>query len=193
MTGLAERRGLFNNALNTFYLRPSGSHAAGGPEPATGLAEQSVLFNNALNTFYLRPSGSLVAVGREPATGLAEQSVLFNNALNTFYLWPSGSHAASDRPGGTNEVFYLTTHSTHFIYGHRDLTQQWAQSQRQAWRNERSVLFNNALNTFYLRPSGSHVAGGPGPVTGLAERKEMFYLSTLSTHFIYCYMVSGIW
>ena len=34
------------------------------------------------------------------------------------------------------EMFYLTTHSTHFIYGYME--------------RERNVLFNDALNTFYL-------------------------------------------
>ena len=36
-------------------------------------------------------------------------------------------------------MFYLTTHSTHFIYGYME--------------RERNVLFNDALNTFYLRLS----------------------------------------
>ena len=36
-------------------------------------------------------------------------------------------------------MFYLTTHSTHFIYG---------------YMGERNVLFNDALNTFYLRLYG---------------------------------------
>ena len=36
-------------------------------------------------------------------------------------------------------MFYLTTHSTHFIYG---------------YMGERNVLFNDALNTFYLRLCG---------------------------------------
>ena len=43
---------------------------------------------------------------------------------------------------------------------------------------EGNVLFNDALNTFYLR---------------LYCRKEMFYLTTHSTHFIYGYMASDIW
>ena len=38
------------------------------------------------------------------------------------------------------EMFYLTTHSTHFIYGYME--------------GERNVLFNDALNTFYLRLYG---------------------------------------
>ena len=47
---------------------------------------------------------------------------LFNDALNTFYLWLYGighmvkDHSDSER--GRKEVFYLTTHSTHFIYGY---------------------------------------------------------------------------
>ena len=58
-------------------------------------------------------------------------------------------------------MFYLTTHSTHFIYAYME------------GGKEGNVLFNDALNTFYLRLYG---------------RKEMFYLTTHSTHFIYCYM-----
>ena len=56
------------------------------------------------------------------------------------------------------EMLYLTTHSTHFIYGYMEGI---------------NALFNDALNTFYLRLYG---------------RKEMFYLTTHSTHFIYGYM-----
>ena len=43
-------------------------------------------------------------------------------------------------------------------------------------RKEGNVLFNDALNTFYLR-----------------GEREMFYLTTHSTHFIYGYMASDIW
>ena len=42
------------------------------------------------------------------------------------------------------------------------------------WK-EGNILFNDALNTFYLQLYG---------------RKEMFYLIMHSTHFIYIYMVS---
>ena len=45
-------------------------------------------------------------------------------------------------------------------------------------RKEGNVLFNDALNTFHLQLYG---------------RKEMFYLTTLSTHFIYGYVASDIW
>ena len=67
---------------------------------------------------------------------------------------------------GRKEMFYLTTHSTHFIYGYME------------GRKEGNVLFNNALNTFYL---------------WLYGMKEMFYLKTHSTHFIYGYMATDIW
>ena len=51
----------------------------------------------------------------------------------------------ADQPGkGEREMFYLTTHSTHFIYGYMERERD----------RERNVLFNNALNTFYLRLYG---------------------------------------
>ena len=58
--------------------------------------EGNVLFNDALNTFYLR------------LYGRKEGNVLFNDIFNTFYL----------RLYGRKEMLYLTTHSTHFIYGY---------------------------------------------------------------------------
>ena len=75
------------------------------------------------------------------------------------------------------EMFYLTMHSTQFIYGYM----------RQVYgkRKEGNILFNDVLNTFYLRLYGvRHMVNG---------RKEIFYLTTHSTHFIYGYMASGIW
>ena len=59
--------------------------------------ERNVLFNDTGNTFYLRLYGVRHMV--------KEGNVLFNDALNTFYLWLYGER----------EMFYLTTHSTHFI------------------------------------------------------------------------------
>ena len=94
-------------------------------------------------------------------------------------------------------------------------------------RKEGNVLFNDALNTFYLRLYGvrhmvkDHSDSEKGnplpphmllfpinskgsfictiPQTGYCftvawnERKEMFYLTTHSTHFIYGYMASDLW
>ena len=50
---------------------------------------------------------------------------------------------------------------------------------------EINVLFNDALNTFYLRLYG---------IRHMVKReREMFYLTMHSTHFIYGYMASDIW
>ena len=51
---------------------------------------------------------------------------------------------------GRKEVFYLTTHSTHFIlrlYGVGHMVKDHSD-------RERNVLFNDALNTFYQRLYG---------------------------------------
>ena len=73
-------------------------------------------------------------------------------------------------------MFYLMTHSTHFIYGYM-ASDIWLRTILIVRERERNVLFNDALNTFYLRLYG---------------RKEMFYLMTHSTHFIYGYMASDM-
>ena len=97
--GRKEGNVLINDALNTFYLR------------LYGRKEGNVLFNDALNTFYLR------------LYGRNEGNVLFNDALNTFYLRLYGvgymvnDHSYSER----KEMFYLTTHLTHFIYDYMAL------------------------------------------------------------------------
>ena len=62
--------------------------------------------------------------------------------------------------------YYLTTHSTHFIYGYMVLLLFLV-----------FFIFNDALNTFYLPLYG-----------GL-----FFNLTMHSTHFIYGYMASDIW
>ena len=48
------------------------------------------------------------------------------------------------------------------------------------YRKKGNVLFNDALNTFYLRLYGR-------------KKEEVFYLMMHSTHFIYGYMASDIW
>ena len=70
----------------------------------------------------------------------------------------------------------------------------------EGWK-EGNVLFNDALNTFYLQLYGvghmvkDHSDSERGnPLLLLQEgKKEMFYLTTHATHFNYCYMVSDIW
>ena len=48
-------------------------------------------------------------------------------------------------------MFYLTTHSTHFIYAYMT-SDIWLRTIQIA--KEGNVLFNDALNTFYLRLYG---------------------------------------
>ena len=51
-------------------------------------------------------------------------------------------------------MFYLTTHSTHFIYGYM-ASDMWLRTILIVRKErERNVLFNDALNTFYLRLYG---------------------------------------
>ena len=100
-----------------------------------------------------------------------EGDVLFNNALNTF------QHILLTL--GRKEMFYFTTHSTHFntFYLHLEgrrcfilrRTQHISTHFTYTWK-EGDVLFNNALNTF------QHILLTLG-------RKEMFYLTMHSTHF----------
>ena len=53
-------------------------------------------------------------------------------------------------------MFYLTTHSTHFIYGYMasDIWLRTILIVRKERERERNVLVNDALNTFYLRLYG---------------------------------------
>ena len=63
-----------------------------------------------------------------------KERFLFNDTLNTFYF-------TEGRKG-----FYLTMHSTHFIYGYMVKDHSDSQSRRK----EGNVLFNDALDTFYF-------------------------------------------
>ena len=99
-------------------------------------------------------------------------------------------------------MFYLTTHSTRFIYGYI-----WKEGNvlfndtlntfylRLYGRKEGNVLFNDALNTFYLRLYGrkeGNVLFNNTFYLRLYGRKEMFYLTTHSTRFIYGYMEGNV-
>ena len=57
--------------------------------------------------YYLK----IYTLGRKE--GRKEGNVLFNDTLNTFYLWLYGRKERK-------EMFYVTTHSTHFIYGYME-------------------------------------------------------------------------
>ena len=57
---------------------------------------------------------------------------------------------------------------------------------------EGNVSFNDAFNTFYVRLYGvGHMVKDHSDSE--RGRKEMFYLTMHSKHFIYGYMVSDIW
>ena len=59
-------------------------------------------------------------------------------------------------------------------------------------RKETNVLFNDAINTFHLRLYGIRHMVKDHSDSKRGER-EMFYLTTHSTHLIYGYMASDIW
>ena len=61
-------------------------------------------------------------------------------------------------------MFYLTTHSTHFIYGYMER------------ERERNVLFNDALNTFYLQLYGE-------------RKREVLFNDALNTFYLRLYGV----
>ena len=50
-------------------------------------------------------------------------------------------------------MFYLMTHSTHFIYGYMAST-ALSVSEWKEGKKEGNVLFNDTLNTFYIRLYG---------------------------------------
>ena len=77
---------------------------------------------------------------------------------------------------GRKEMFYLTMHSTHFIYGVRHMVKDHSHSEIGNPLPPHGLLLLISIK-------GSFMEG----------RKEMFYLTTHSTHFIYCYMASDIW
>ena len=73
-------------------------------------------------------------------------------------------------------MFYLTTHSTHFIYGYMasDIWLRTILIVRKGER-ERNVLFNDVLSTFYLRLYGvSHMVKDHSDSEKGSEREKCF-------------------
>ena len=83
------------------------------------------------------------------------------------------------------EVFYLTTHSTHFIALPHHSGQGVQHARLGGGNKGGSVLFNNALDTFHCTPPPQWT-GRPARSSGGGKqgRREVFYLTTHSTHFI---------
>ena len=79
-------------------------------------------------------------------------------------------------------MFYLTTHSTHFIYGYM-ASDIWLRTIMIARKKTccRHIGYSCLLTARVLLYAPSH------------RQREMFYLTTHSTHFIYGYMASDIW
>ena len=80
-------------------------------------------------------------------------------------------------------MFYLTTHSTHFIYGYIYMYVCMC-----VYIHTHTYTDDVISEMFYLTTNSTHFIYGY-----MEGRKEMFYLTTHSTHFIYGYMASDIW
>ena len=85
-------------------------------------------------------------------------------------------------------MFYLTTHSTHFIYGYMgsDMVKNHSgYSFRLAARVLLYASSHRQDNTYHGRGALAGTRDSPmGPPLFKGRRKKMFYLSTHSTHFI---------
>ena len=81
-------------------------------------------------------------------------------------------------------MFYLTMHSTHFIYGYM------ASDHSDSEKGERNVLFNDALNTFYLWLHGVRhmVKDHSDSEKGERERNVLFN-NALNTFYLRLYGV----
>ena len=141
--------------------------------------ERNVLFNDTLKTFYLWLYGIRHMVkdhsDSEKGNPLPPHMLLLSINSKGSFICIIPQTGERER-----EMFYLTTHSTHFIYGYM-ASDRWlrtilivrketrchhigysyrltarvllyASSHRQ--ERERNVLFNDALNTFYVRIYG---------------------------------------
>ena len=83
-------------------------------------------------------------------------------------------------------MFYLTTHSTHFIYGYM-ASDIWLRTILIV-RRERNVLFNDALNTFYLRLYGVRHMVKDHSDSEKRERNVLFN-DALNTFYLWLYGV----
>ena len=99
------------------------------------------------------------------------------NFVNSFFFFLLNLHSWNGRRVKTNrstfqllegrkEMFHLTMHSTHFIYGY--------------------MVLEGRKEMFHLTMHSTHFIYGYMVLEG---RKEMFHLTMHSTHFIYGYMV----
>ena len=89
-------------------------------------------------------------------------------------------------------MFYLTRHSTHFIYGYMtsDIWLRTILIVRKGER-ERNVLFNDALNTFYLRLYDVRhmVKDHSDSEKGRERERNVLFNDTLNTFYLRLYGV----
>ena len=83
-------------------------------------------------------------------------------------------------------MFYLTTHSTHFIYGYM-ASDLWLRTILIVRERARNVLFNDALNSFHLRLYGiRHMVKDHS----YSEReRNVSFNDTLNTFYLWLYGV----
>ena len=168
-----------------FYLTTHSTHFIQRNHPSTNVdylkpeREREMFYLTTHSTHFIQRNHPSTTVENLKPDREREGNVLFNNALNTFYsAQPSQHHRGeSETRQREREMFYLTTHSTHFIQRHQSQHQRGESETRE---REGNVLFNDALNTFYSAPP---VPAPPWRIWNQRKR-EMFYLTTHSTHFI---------
>ena len=92
------------------------------------------------------------------------------------------------------EMFYLTTHSTHFIYGYM-ASVIWLRTILIVRKETRCchIGYSFRLTVRVLLYAPSHRQDSTYHSLCYEREREMFYLTTHSTHFIYGYMASVIW
>ena len=107
-------------------------------------------FQETAQTFESLCCGQVDLVEQDPVAPLQCRNQGALRRKEMFYLTTHSTHFIYGYMEGRKEMFYLTTHSTHFIYGYM-ASDIWLRTILIVRKErERNVLFNDALNTFYL-------------------------------------------
>ena len=102
-----------------------------------------------------------------------KDNILFKDALNTFYLQLHGLFI----PIGSKGSFMCTKPTDRIIHNTSFVHHSWSTETR-----------SRSVGIWGIDPTTHHIM-----MLYHEGRKEMFYLTTHSTHFIYGYMASDIW
>ena len=149
------RTGLFNDALNTFYLLARIHWSETTTSVNTwSTKEGHGLFNDALNTFYLLTRIHWSETTTSVNTWSTREGQVYLTTHSTHFICSHASTEVKQRHRSTlgqrrEDMFYLTTHSTHFICSHAS-TEVKQRHRSTLGQRGKDVLFNDALNTFYL-------------------------------------------